>query len=435
MDALRERLRRELAAARRRTLELVEATSAADLARRADAALGPGIWDLGHLASFEDLWGVRRVLGESERVSAPELDELYDAFEQPRSKRCDLPLLDRDGALELLERVRARTLEGLERARLTDGDDLVRSGYVWSMLVQHEAQHQETLLQSLQHLGVAIPTADPMAGEPRAEQAPAVDDEQRIQLPGAEVVIGGQTEWGPYDNERPRHAVELAPFALDRYPLTNRRFLAFVEAGCYARSELWTAEGRSWLARCGARSPAGWTRNDDGRWSVRRFGRQIAVDPREPVQHISCHEAEAFATWVGARLPTEFEWEHAATAGGARAPYPWGTPQIDEARANCDGRRDGPAPVGSFPRGASPLGIEQMLGDVHEWTASSFDGYRGFEPFPYPEYSQVFFDRGYRVLRGSSWAAAGALARVTYRNWDLPERRQIFAGCRLAWDA
>jgi len=429
MEGLRERLRRQLVAARGRTLELIEAASESDLARRADPSLGPGLWDLGHLASFEDLWGVRRVLGERARVTAPELDELYDAFEQPRSARTDLPLLGRDEALALLESVRARTLGGLEEAQLDGDDPLQRAGFVYSMLVQHEAQHQETLLQSLHHLGIAIPTANVDL------EREVVDDERRIALPGAVIEIGQTVSWGPYDNERPAHRLELAPFALDQFPVTNRRFLAFVEDGGYGRGELWSDAGRAWLARSGAQFPEGWSRTDDGSWQVRRFGRNLPLDPTEPVQHISCHEAEAFGVWAGGRLPTEFEWECAAIVGRRHDPYPWGKAEIDDSRANVGQRRDGPAPVGTYPCGASSLGHEQLLGDVYEWTSSDFDGYPGFEPFPYPEYSQVFFGQGYRVLRGASWAADASLARATYRNWDLPERRQLFAGCRLAWDA
>ncbi len=176
----------------------------------------------------------------------------------------------------------------------------------------------------------------------------------------------------------------------------------------------------------------------DGGWRVRRFGFELALDPREIVQHLAFHEAEAFAAWAGGRLPTEFEWEKAAgwdPAAGRLRRYPWGDDPPTPRRANVGLVRFGPALAGSLPAGRSALGIEHAAGDVYEWTASPFAGYPGFEAFPYPEYSQVFFGGDHRVLRGSSWAIAGSLARVTYRNWDHPHRRQVFAGVRVARDA
>jgi iron(II)-dependent oxidoreductase len=155
------------------------------------------------------------------------------------------------------------------------------------------------------------------------------------------------------------------------------------------------------------------------------------------VQHVSFFEAEAFARWSGGRLPTEAEWEKAAAwdpAARRARTYPWGEAPPGPEHANLDQTAFGPAPVGSFPAGASAYGAEQLLGDVYEWTTSPFTGYPGYSTFPYPEYSEVFFDQGYRVLRGASWATAAWVARATFRNWDYPRRRQIFAGLRLAWD-
>jgi iron(II)-dependent oxidoreductase len=154
------------------------------------------------------------------------------------------------------------------------------------------------------------------------------------------------------------------------------------------------------------------------------------------VQHVSFYEAEAYAQWAGRRLPTEAEWETAATstADGEKLLQPWGDAP-HRGRANVGRARFAPAPVGSYPGGVSPVGCHGMLGDVWEWTASPFRAYPEFEPFPYPEYSAVFFDGGYRVLRGGSWATHPLVARATFRNWDHPQRRQIFSGFRTARDA
>jgi iron(II)-dependent oxidoreductase len=168
------------------------------------------------------------------------------------------------------------------------------------------------------------------------------------------------------------------------------------------------------------------------------FGALRTLDPAEPVIHISYWEADAFARYEGGRLPTEAEWEKAASAepeSSLTRKYPWGDerPTIDHANIGQLGW--GPAPVGSYPMGASAYGVEQLLGDVYEWTSSPFVPYPGYSTFPYPEYSEVFFgDDEYRVLRGASWATAPSVARNTFRNWDYRQRRQILAGVRLAWD-
>ncbi len=156
-----------------------------------------------------------------------------------------------------------------------------------------------------------------------------------------------------------------------------------------------------------------------------------------PVVNVGFYEAEAYARWAGKRLPTEAEWEKAALwdpeAGQAR-PYPWGDAPPDRTRANLDQLAFAPSPIGAYPEGASAYGVEQLLGDVWEWTSSHFQPYPGFEAFPYEEYSKIFFGTDYRVLRGGSWATRPSVARGTFRNWDYPIRRQIFAGFRCVQD-
>jgi len=249
--------------------------------------------------------------------------------------------------------------------------------------------------------------------------------------------MGSDDRTAAYDNERPSHPVDLPAFAIDRFPVTARRFAAFIAAGGYERPELWSDAGRAWLASSGERAPQGWTPDGAGGRLVRRFGHLEPLDPREPVQHVSFFEAEAFAGWAGGRLPSEAEWEKAAAhdpaSGGSRT-FPWGEQAPAPQHANLDHAAWGPAPVGSFPAGASAYGVEQLLGDVYEWTSSPFTGYPGYSSFPYPEYSEVFFGDDYRVLRGASWATSRWVARSSFRNWDYPQRRQVFAGLRLAWD-
>lgn len=432
--ALRRRLRRRLVATRRRTLGLVRDLAARDVHDQFVAFMSPLVWDLGHVGNFEELWLLRELAGRAPHD--PGLDRLYNPFENPRWVRRDLPLPTRGEILPYLAEVRAEALAELERLDLVDPErPLVADGYVHRMLAQHESQHQETMLQAMDLRGdVAVPALPPSR---RPRPARAVDDQARVGVPAGPVVVGTDRRAGTYDNERPAHRRTLDGFAIDRFPVTARRYARFVGDGGYRCPGLWSERGWASVREQGLAAPRGWEPDGDGGWRVRRLGRLVPLDPREPVQHVGFFEAEAFARWAGGRLPTEFEWEKAAgwdPSAGARRRYPWGRAPATRERANVGLRRGGPAPVGSYPGGASAYGVEQLAGDVYEWTSSSFEPYPGFDAFPYEEYSQVFFDGDWRVLRGSSWAADPVMARVTYRNWDHPYRRQLFAGLRVAYD-
>ena len=427
--ATRAELADVLTRRRDRTWSLVDPLGDEDVHRQIVDFLSPLVWDVGHVGNFEELWLLRKLDGRDPHDAA--LDQVYNPFENPRWTRSELATLDRPEAEIYLREVRHEVLALLDR--LDADDPLVADGYVHRMIAQHESQHQETILQALD-LSPSGPY--PPAAPTPATHAPHVDDEARVRFPGGEVVIGTDDLRWTYDNERPRVRRRIEPFDMDVHPVTNRRYLAFLADGGYDRDEWWSERGREWLAEHGHRAPQGW-RCVDGDWTVRRFGWELPLDPHEPVQHVTFFEAEAFAAWAGARLPTEFEWEAAAThdpATGASPRHPWGDGDPTPALANVGLVHWGPRPVGSYPAGASPIGVQGMVGDVYEWTTSPFAPYEGFTAFPYPEYSEVFFGGDWRVLRGSSWAIAATMARATYRNWDHPYRRQIFAGIRLVWD-
>jgi len=255
--------------------------------------------------------------------------------------------------------------------------------------------------------------------------------------------LGAPADTFSYDNERPCHRAEVPAFSIGRTPITNATFLHFVEGGGYERREWWTDEGWQWKEDYDITHPGGWSAGGTG-WRCWRLDGWAPLHPDEPVVHLSWFEADAFARAHGARLPTETEWEKAATwdqeTGTARR-YPWGSEApAGEAgdgarRANLDQDAFGPVPAAALSDGASPCGALGMLGDTWEWTSTTFHGYPGFVAHPYKEYSEVFFGPRYRVLRGGSWATRSRVATPTFRNWDLPERRQIFSGLRLAWDA
>jgi gamma-glutamyl hercynylcysteine S-oxide synthase len=447
-EGLRRQLASDLEAVRGRLAAMVEPLDADTMHRQHDRIMSPLVWDVGHVGNFEELWALREVAGRP--AHDPALDHVYNPFENPRWVRADLPILQQLAAEQYLADVRAEALELLRTVPLGPERPLLADGYVFRMLVQHEAQHQETMLQTLDLSGF-LPPYEPVAaraglGALAASIGPAgygaaagraVDDTERVTVPAGPFRMGTDDRTAAYDNERPSHPVDLPAFAIDRFPVTARRWAEFIDDGGYTREEWWDEAGRSWLAGSGHSAPQGWMRGPDGDWLVRRFGHAIPLDPREPVQHVSAHEAMAFARWAGGRLPSEAEWEKAAAhdpATGASRTYPWGEVAPSPALANLDLAAWGPAPVGTFPAGASAYGVEQLLGDVYEWTASPFTGYPGYQTFPYPEYSEVFFGDDHLVLRGASWATSRWVARCTFRNWDYPKRRQIFAGVRLAWD-
>ena len=443
-ESWRADLAETLQSTRRRTLDLVAPLNEASLRRQVSDLLSPLIWDLGHIASVEDAWLVRAITEDRAPVR---LDNLYDAARETRSSRGNLGLPPADETVAWLKSVRERTLRVLAHADSVDDDPLLRDGYVYRMVIQHEAQHQETMLQALDLPADdwVYPVVAPGDSWRGAAASPTeVDDTDRVSISGGAFVMGTDDRTRAYDNERAEHEATVYAFAIDRYPVSNRRWVEFIADDGYQRPELWSVEGRAWLAETGARAPQGWSR-EASEWKISRLGVHVPVDPLEPVQHVNYREAEAFATWAGGRLPSEAEWEKAAAWSAVAhrpAMYPWGDEapgRVGLVETDSHGVPDvhaarGPGRIGERPELASPYGVEDLLGNVYEWTSSAFTAYPGFAAFPYPEYSEVFFGGPYRVLRGSSWAAHPMLWRNTYRNWDLPQRRQIFAGLRVAYE-
>ncbi len=420
--ATKERLAAELAASRARSLALLEPLDDADLLRQVSPLMSPLVWDLAHIGNYEELWLLRAVAGVA--PLRPDIDPLYDAFEHPRAARPTLPILPPAQARTYLGAVRSHVLDVLDRARL-EGTELTREGFVWRMVVQHEHQHDETMLATLQLRGGerTLPAGPPL---PPGRVLPPHDD---VLVPGGESVAGTSTDPWALDNERPAHRIDLPAFRIDRVPVSNQQYAAFVEAGGYLQQRWWHPTGWAHLQASGRRRPMTWT----GDGALTRFGELLPVDPDEPVQHVCFWEADAYARWAGRRLPTEQEWEKACGWDGTRLRrYPWGAGDPTPELANLGGTATRPAHVGAYPAGASPCGAEQMIGDVWEWTSSGFEPWPGTRSFPYPEYSGVFYGGDFRTLRGGSWATHPTVARSTFRNWDLPVRRQIFAGFRTA---
>ena len=433
-DEIRRHIADALEFYRRRTMGLIGPLDDDDLHRQFHDLMSPLVWDVGHVGNFEELWLLRELDGRTAHDVM--YDHMYNPFDNPRWTRGALPLLDRAEALEYLHEVRGDALGVLQKTDFDPESPFIADGYVFRMVIQHEAQHQETILQALDMRTDLDPY--PLAADRDRRSQQHVDDTERITIPGGAFLLGTDDRRSAYDNERPQHPVELATFSIDRFPVTNRRYARFVEAGGYQNADYWSPEGWQWRQSVTHDAPQGWSRNVGGGWLIHRFGHVLDLDPAQPVQHVTYYEAEAFAGFAGGRLPTEPEWEKAASWGPdvtEARPYPWGNRRPTARQANVGQVTWAPAPVGSYPEGASAYGVEQLLGDVYEWTSSRFEGYPGYSSFPYPEYSEVFFDDPeYRVLRGASWATSIEVTRNTFRNWDYRIRRQIFSGLRLAWD-
>jgi gamma-glutamyl hercynylcysteine S-oxide synthase len=423
----------DLQEARERTLELVAAFSDEVLEQVHSTLMSPLVWDLGHIAAFEDLWIAHRFGGEP--LLRDDLADVYDAFETPRAGRGDLPFLRPREAREYLSEVRERALEVIERQGIGDG-------IIAELILRHEQQHNETMLQTIQlaeleGLG-AFTTAGSAPAAGRNGSTRSLSGLELVEIGGGECIIGagGWAESGfAYDNERPRHRTDVRGYLIGQTPITNATYLTFVEGGGYERREWWSDEGWSWKEDYDITRPQSWTADLRSEW---RLTGLEPLHPDRPVVHISWFEADAFARAHAVRLPTEPEWEKAATwdqEQQAARPYPWGAePILPGHHANVDHRAGGTVPAGSLPASASVYGVLGMIGDVWEWTSSNFTGYDGFEPFPYREYSEVFFGDQYKVLRGGAWATRSRLATPTFRNWDFPQRRQIFSGLRIAKD-
>ncbi|MBC3192497.1 ergothioneine biosynthesis protein EgtB [Pseudonocardia sp. C8] len=429
-EAMRARAAALLGRARERSARLT-ALDDGELTAQHSPLMSPLVWDLAHIGSQEELWLVRDVGGRE--PLRPEIDGLYDAFQHTRSSRVDLPLLTPSEARQYVGEVRDKALDALEGSPLR-GRRLEQDGFAFGMIVQHEQQHDETMLATHQ-----LRAGDPvLEASPPPRPAAPVDVGAEVLVPAGPFEMGTSAEPWALDNERPVHTVDLPAYVIDTYPVTNGEYAAFVEAGGYDDRRLWTGTGWEHRVAEGLAAPRFWFRDAGGEWWRRRFGVVEPVPPDEPVVHVSFHEAQAYARWAGKRLPTEAEWEKAARfdpATGRSRRFPWGDDEPAPRHANLGQRHLQPAPAGAYPAGASALGAHQMLGDVWEWCDSGWHPYPGFTMFPYPEYSQVFFGGDYRVLRGGSFGTDPAAIRATFRNWDHPVRRQIFSGFRLARDA
>jgi gamma-glutamyl hercynylcysteine S-oxide synthase len=407
---------------RRNTLALFEDMDEATFRYQVHPDFSPVGWHLGHIAYCESLWLLERSAGTS--CLFPQYRKFFAADGLPKSQRVQLPKLEE--IYYYLDTVRKQVLDYLEVADLNQQEPL------WHFLLQHESQHCETiafLLELAKSQESIVNSQESIVKSQKSiVNSHPHSSSSFIEIPAGEFEMGSNSV-DALDNERPAHQVYLDTYHIDRYPVTCGQYRAFMEAGGYENARWWSQAAWEWLQIEQVKEPLYW--------------HDVLSADNHPVCGVSWYEAEAYCQFVGKRLPTEAEWEKAVSWDAdmnCRRIYPWGDKEPTPQHCNCvdltspqKNRFINTTPVDAYPEGQSAYGLYDALGNVWEWTASWFDGYDGFEMYPYVGYSQVYFDQQHRVLKGGSSATTPFALRSSFRNWYNPGVRQIFAGFRCVW--
>jgi len=437
IQSSKEAIYHDLQQCRRGTFKLFADIDYDTFCRQAHPDFSPVGWHLGHIAYSEYLWLLQRCAGL--KPVFPEYHQLFAADILPKEQRVFLPALPE---VELyLDAVRKKVLDYLEVAPIDQQERL------WRFMIQHESQHCETVAFVLQMQKKEEGRRKKEEGRGKEEEGRGKEEEGRLitdrqlpipnyQLPTANyrspipdssiAIPGGEFYMGSdaaeaLDNERSRHLCYLEAYAIDRYPVTCRQYRDFMTSGGYQNPDWWSADGWEWLKVHLVDRPLYWSENP--------------AFNNHPVCGVSWYEAEAYCNFAGKRLPSEAEWEKAASWDATNQTYriyPWGESPPNPSLCNHSNHLASTSPVDAFPKGASAIGCCDMLGNVWEWTASTFDAYPGFESYPYKGYSEVYFDGKHQVLKGGSWATFPQALRSSFRNWYYPGVRQIIAGFRCA---
>jgi iron(II)-dependent oxidoreductase len=442
---------------RARTLNLIGDLDDRQMIGPRLAIVNPPLWEIGHVAWTQEFWLLRHLRKEKPLIENG--DRLYNSTDVAHDTRWELLLPSRESTLRYINEVLDRCVARLESASELSADEF----YFYWLTIFHEGMHAEALAYTRQTLGYRGPKSLNRDTTGERQAGPCSGD---VEIPGGNFVIGATKEFPfVFDNEKWAHPVQIKPFRIARTPVTNGEFLAFVEAGGYRNSQFWSADGWHWLGAGGSPEleksfskffnkdidekselaslnarldhPLYWRREANGRWSQRIFDQYRPLDENTPVVHVSWYEAEAYCNWAGRRLPTEAEWEVAASGEPSaesglserRRYFAWGDEPPTREHANLDWRNPGLVEVGAYKAGDSAFGCRQMIGNVWEWTADEFQPYPGFIVDPYREYSQPWFGT-HKVLRGGCWATSSLLIRNTWRNFYTPDRRDVWAGFR-----
>ena len=411
--------------ARKRELEIFDGIADSQLLGQKGHFLEPPIWEIGHVGWFQEYW-ILRHLDRAETL-LPGSDGIYDSFNVSYRLRWEHPYASRRDTLRYISDVLERSI-----ARLDGREPSEWERYFYTLATLHEDMHAENLTLIQQTLAYARPR---LSSFDRSRAEPPVDEgwvPRDVEVPGGTFMLGAtQDEPFVFDNEKWAHPVTLQPFRISSAPVTNAQFQAFVDEGGYRQRRFWSPRGWDWRRRAGVEHPLFWI-GDGRRWCEHVFDEVVPLRPWHPVACVNWWEAEAWCKWAGRRLPTEAEWEMAASfdpKDGGKRRFPWGETAPTAERANLDGPAGGTIDVRALPAGDSALGCRQMIGNVWEWVSSTFDPYPGFVCDPYKEYSQPYFGTK-KVLKGGCWVTRSRLIRNTWRNFYMRHRRNIYAGFR-----
>jgi iron(II)-dependent oxidoreductase len=429
MDATRAQLIAWIGEARQRTIQLIADLDTDQLIGPRLEIVNPLLWEIGHVAWFQEKWILRR--GGEPPIRA-DADDLYDSAAVAHDRRWELPLPDRDETLRYMARVLERVVERFSKQDREDA-------YFVLLALFHEDMHDEAFTYTRQTLGYPAPRLSVATDHnpPSNETQGALAGD--VSIPGGTFELGAlRSELFVFDNEKWSHPVTIRPFDIARAAVTQEQFAAFVDDDGYRRQEFWEDDGWRWREINDSCHPVYWRRAPASGWVRRDFDRWVPLEPHRPVLHVCWYEADAYCRWAGRRLPSEAEWEAAATTQPApngryvssvKTRFPWGNDPPSPVHANMDSLALGCRDVGDLSDGDSAFGCRQMIGNVWEWTQSDFLPYPGFVSDPYKEYSAPWFGT-HKVLRGGCWATRSRLIRATWRNFYRPDRRDVLAGFR-----
>ena len=418
--------------ARQRTLELVNGLDNNQLIGPYLSTVNPMLWEIGHVAYFYEFWILRHLDGHDSFLE--NADELYDSIHIAHQDRWHLPLLSLQQTLNYMQQVQHAVIKRLQ-TKLKNHCITQQDIYLSRYAVYHEDMHTEAFTYTRRTLNYPAPSFT----QDNSSKAYAVSAEPNT-LTGDARITGGSYLLGAeknshfcFDNEKWQHPVTIEDFSISRTATSYRQYADFVDAGGYHNREFWDDEGWNWLKDRKLDAPDGWKKDDAGQWQIKQFDQWQAMPTQAAVIHISWYEAMAWCRWAGRRLPTEAEWELAASGTpdniNAGRHYPWGEQAPDSKRCNMDGHALQTIDVSACPDGDSAFGCRQMLGNVWEWTADSFQPYPDFTADMYQDYSQPLFGIT-KVLRGGAWTTRSRMIRNTWRNYYGADRNDVFAGFR-----
>ncbi len=424
-DQMIDTLIDDLNDARKRTLALVAGLDQQQIIGPKLDIVNPLLWEIGHTAYFHELWTLRHLDGLAPILE--NADELYDSISIEHDDRWNLPLLSLEDTRTYMQQVLDAEIDRLKHKTVTSQDI-----YLTRYATFHEDMHTEAYTYSRRTLVYSPPVFDNTVLHDPAYDAGPLDGDARIE--GGRFLLGADKNTDfCFDNEKWQHPVEIETFAIARAATSYQQYAAFVEDGGYLNRQYWDREGWDWRQQNDLQAPDGWKKDGTGNWLIREFDQWKPMRPHAAVIHISWYEASAWCRWAGRRLPTEAEWELAASGApgniNEKRPFPWGDEQPNEKYVNMNSRAMRTIDVGALPEGDSAYGCRQMLGNVWEWTADTFKPYPGFVADMYQDYSQPLFGET-QVLRGGAWPTRSRMIRNTWRNYYGPDRNDVFAGFR-----